>query len=354
MGGMSLSLNVGALKRGGAKKGDEVIRRELVVIGGGPAGLTAGLYAARAQLEPIVLVGQQFGGQAATTDEMENYPGFPEGIGGMALAEQMARQATRFGAEIAYEEVSQVDLKRYPFLVRTQGATYEARTLIICTGAQARKLGVPGEAKFIGRGVSFCATCDGYFYKDKTVVVVGGGDSALDEGLFLTRFAKQVTIIHRRDQLRGSAILQQRAFANPKIRFLWDTVVEEVLGEEQVTGVRVRNAKTGAESIVNSDGVFVYIGFTPNVQLFKGQIKLTDQGYIETDKRQRTSVSGVYAAGDVQDPDFRQAVVAAGAGAAAAIEAERFLAEKDFEDEVAATENGVSMAPAPEPERPAE
>lgn len=332
MGGMSLSLNLSGLRKAAGEEG-EVLERDLIIIGGGPAGLTAGLYAGRSLLKPLILIGQSFGGQAATTNEMENYPGFPEGIGGMALAEQMARQATRFGAELAYEEVTEVDLKAYPFVVQTYGATYHARALIICTGASARRLGVPGEGKFIGRGVSFCATCDGYFYKDKTVIVVGGGDSALDEGLYLTRFAKQVIIIHRRDELRAGALLQQRAFANPKIRFVWDTVVDEILGDELVTGVRAHNVKTGEEQIINADGVFVYIGFRPNVDLFRGQIELTPEGYIVTDRRQRTSVPGVYAAGDVQDPNFRQTVIAAGAGAAAAIEAERFLAEKRFEEE---------------------
>ncbi|NLD71636.1 MAG: thioredoxin-disulfide reductase [Chloroflexi bacterium] len=325
---MSLSLNLSGLR---TEDGTEVLEREIVVIGGGPAGLTAALYAARGQSRPLLLIGQSLGGQAATTSEMENYPGFPEGIGGMALAEQMARQATRFGAELAYEEVQEVNLRGYPFQIKTYGADYRAKALIIATGARARQLGVPGEKKFIGHGVSFCATCDGYFYKDKTVVVVGGGDSALDEAIYLTRFAKQVIIIHRRSELRAGAILQQRAFANPKIRFVWDTVVDEVLGDDLVTGVRAHNVQTGEEQVVNADGVFVYIGFLPNSSLFKGQLELTSDGFIITDKRQRTSVPGVFAAGDVQDPDFRQTVIAAGAGAAAAIEAERFLAERAYE-----------------------
>ncbi|HHX63475.1 MAG TPA: thioredoxin-disulfide reductase, partial [Chloroflexi bacterium] len=282
------------------------MERDLIIIGAGPAGLTAGLYAARAQVKPLILVGQTFGGQAATTDEMENYPGYPEGIGGMALAEQMANQAKRFGAEIDYEEVVSVALDKYPFEIKTHGPTFHARSLIICTGTSARRLGVPGEQRFIGRGVSFCATCDGYFYKDKTVVVVGGGDSALDEGLYLTRFAKEVIIVHRRDKLRANALLQSRARSNEKIRFVYDTVVEEILGENSVTGVRVRNVVTEEENVIPCDGVFVYIGLIPNTQLFKGQLELTSDGYIVTDKRQRTSVPGVYAAGDVQDPWFRQ------------------------------------------------
>jgi thioredoxin reductase (NADPH) len=335
MSGISLSLNLGALRQ---EDGNEAMERDLIIIGGGPAGFTAGLYAGRAQLKPLVMVGQAFGGQAATTSEMENYPGFPDGIGGMALAEQMANHAVRFGAEIAYDEVTSVDLKTYPFIVATYGATYRAKAIIICTGTQARRMGVPGEATFIGRGVSSCATCDGYFYKDRTVVVVGGGDSAVDEAIYLTRFAKQVIILHRRDKLRAGAILQQRAMANDKIRFVWNTVVDEVLGDNTVTGVRVHNVVTGDESIINTDGVFVYVGLTPNTQIFEGQLDLTPEGYIVTDKRQRTSVLGVFAAGDVQDPYFRQVVVAAGAGAAAAIEAERWLAEREFKEREAAVE----------------
>lgn len=333
MGNISLSLDLGRLKQGAQKDEEQVIERDLIIIGAGPAGLTAGLYAARAQLSPLIFVGHAFGGQAATTSEMENYPGFPEGIGGMALAEQMSNHATRFGAEIAYEEVTAVNFKSWPFVLKTYGPTYKAKAVIICTGAASRKLGVPGEDKFIGRGVSFCATCDGYFYRDKTVVVVGGGDSAIDEALYLTRFVKDLIIVHRRDQLRATPILQKRAFANEKIRFVWNSVVEEVLGEDTVTGVRIRDVKTNETRILPTDGVFVYIGLVPNTKLFEGQLELTGDGYIVTDKRQRTNIPGVYAAGDVQDPWFRQVVIAAGAGAAAAIEAERFLAEKAFEEQ---------------------
>ena len=332
MEGITLSLDLSKLAKPEAEKQEEVIERELIIIGGGPAGMTAGIYAGRAEVKPLILIGQAFGGQAATTSEMENYPGFPEGIGGMALAEQMAAQAARFGAETAFEEVTSVDLGVYPFLLKTYGATYRAKALIICTGTSPRRLGVPGESKFIGRGVSFCATCDGYFYKDKRVVVVGGGDSALDEGLYLTRFASEVLIVHRRDQLRATPILQKRAMANPKMRFIWNTVVEEILGEDVVTGVRVRNVQSGEQSVIPCDGLFVYIGLIPNTQLFKGQLALDENGYIITDKRQHTSVPGVFAAGDVQDPYFRQVVIAAGSGAAAAIEAVRFLAEKAYEE----------------------
>ena len=333
MDGISFSLDLGRLKKGDTQQPtDDFLERELIIIGAGPAGLTAGLYAGRAQLSPLILVGEAFGGQTATTSEMENYPGFPEGIGGMALAEQMATHATRFGAEIAYEQVTSIDLTTYPFVLHTYGPRYKAKTLIICTGASPRKLGVPGEEGFIGRGVSFCATCDAYFYRDKSVAVVGGGDSAIDESLYLTRFAKEVTIIHRRDKLRAGPILQKRAFDNDKISFIWSTVVEEIVGEDTVKGVRTRNVETGEDAIVPCDGVFVYVGLIPNTQLFRGQLELTPEGYLVTDKRQRTSVPGVYAAGDVQDPWFRQTVIAAGAGAAAAIEAERFIAEKAYEE----------------------
>jgi thioredoxin reductase (NADPH) len=251
----------------------------------------------------------------------------------MELAQQMATQAQRFGAEIQYEEVASVDLGVYPFTVQTYGPQYTAKSLIICTGTSSRKLGVPGEAKFIGHGVSFCATCDAFFYQDKRVVVVGGGDSAIDESLFLTRFVTDITIVHRRDRLRASPTLQERAMSNEKIRFVWNTVVDEIVGENSVTGVRVHNVKTGEKSVIPADGVFIYAGLIPNTGMFKGQLELTPEGYIVTDKRQHTSIPGVFAAGDVQDPWFRQTVVAAGAGAAAAIEAERFLTEKLYEEQ---------------------
>jgi thioredoxin reductase (NADPH) len=313
-------------------------RRDLVIIGAGPAGLTAGLYGGRAQLRPLILVGHAFGGQAATTNEMENYPGFPDGIGGLALTEQMSAQAQRFGAEIAYEQVSAVNLSTYPFLVTTYEATLQALALIICTGASPRRLGVPGEEHLIGRGVSFCATCDGYFYRERTIVVVGGGDSALDEGLYLTRFAREVIIVHRRNELRASAILQERARKHPKVRFLLNTVVDGVLGGDVVTGVRVHHVLSGESQTIACDGVFVYVGLVPNTQIFEGQLALDPNGYIITDKHQRTNIPGVLAAGDVQDPYFRQVVIAAGSGAAAAIEAARFLAERSYDDAGAAVE----------------
>jgi thioredoxin reductase (NADPH) len=300
---------------------------DLIIIGGAPAGLTAAIYACRAALETLVLAGPLPGGQLTTTDMVENFPGFPEGISGTELAQRMQSQAERLGTQIMMESASEVDFSTPPFTVRTRSETYLGRTVIIATGAVPRRLGVPGEAEFFGRGVSTCATCDGFFYKDRRVVVVGGGDSAIDEGLFLTKFAREVVVVHRRDQLRATQVYQERAFANPKMHFVWDSVVEEVLGEQTVTGVRVRNVKTGETSVIEADGVFIYVGMKPGTRLFVDQVEMDEQGYIVTDRHQRTSVPGVFAAGDVQSPDFRQVVVAAGSGAVAAIEAGRFLAE---------------------------
>jgi thioredoxin reductase (NADPH) len=309
-----------------AEQGDPVY--DLIIIGGAPAGLTAAIYAGRAALQSLLLTGPFPGGQVATTDMVENFPGFPDGINGAELAQRIQRQAERFGTQIVMDTVTKVDFSTPPFTVRTDSQTYRGRTVIIATGAFPRRLGVPGEAEFFGRGVSTCATCDGFFYKDKRAVVVGGGDSAIDEGLFLAKFAREVVVVHRRDQLRATKIYQERAFANPKMRFVWDSVVEEVLGEKTVTGVRVRNVKTGEASVIEADGMFVYIGMVPGTKRFAGQVEMDERGYIVTDRRQRTSVPGVFAAGDVQSPDFRQIVVAAGSGAMAAIEAERLLARQ--------------------------
>ncbi len=300
---------------------------DLIVIGGGPAGLTAAIYAGRAALKTLVLAGPLVGGQIANTDWVENYPGFPEGINGADLALRLQEQAGRFGAQIVAEAATAVDFSAAPFTV-TARATYRGRAVIIATGAFPRRLGVPGEREFFGRGVSTCATCDAFFYKDKRVVVVGGGDSAVEEGLFLTKFAREVIVVHRRDQLRAARICQERAFANPKMRFVWDTVVEEIVGEQTVRGVRVRHVKTGEVSQIEADGVFIYIGLVPMTGIFAGQVQLDENGYVVTDRRQQTSVPGVFAAGDVQNPDFRQVVIAAGSGAVAAIEAERFLTEQ--------------------------
>jgi thioredoxin reductase (NADPH) len=306
--------------------------QEIIVVGGGPAGLTAALYAARASADPLVLIGDAVGGQAATSAEIENYPGFPQGVGGAALAQEMQSHAERFGARFLFEKVVEVDFHTYPFRVATRQQQYTAKAVIVSTGSSPRKLGVPGELEYAGHGVSYCATCDGYFYKDKRVVVVGGGNSAIDESLFLTRLVNSVTIIHRRDQLRADAVLQERAFAHPKIDFVWDTVVKEILGDEGANAVRVRNVKTDEISTIETDGVFIYIGHIPNTKLFEGQLELDEAGYILTDKRQHTSVPGVYAAGDVQDPIFRQIVTAAGTGSAAAIEAVRFLDEQTYKE----------------------
>ena len=300
-------------------------KRDILILGSGPAGLSAALYAARADLEPLVLTGMTLHGQASTTDTIENYPGFPEGIGGVELGQLFQTQAERFGAEIEMDMATAVDLKNQPYLVETYSKQFEVKTLIITTGANPKKLRVPGEKAFTGRGVSYCGTCDGWFFKDKDVVVVGGGDSALEEGLFLTRFARTVTIIHRRDELRASAVLQNRAFSNPKIKFIWNTIVTEIVGEETLKAVRLENVETGDEQIHQTDGVFIFIGHTPNSQMFAGQLDLDEKGYIEVNKYMETSVPGVYAAGEIADPHFRQVITSAGMGAAAAIQATRYL-----------------------------
>jgi thioredoxin reductase (NADPH) len=306
--------------------------QDLIIIGGGPAGLTAALYAARASTDPLVLIGDTVGGQAATSAEIENYPGFPEGVGGAALAQEMQSHAERFGARFLFQSVTGVDLHARPFGVRTRSKQYTAKAMIVSTGSSPRHLGVPGERKFVGHGVSYCGTCDGYFFKDKRVVVVGGGNSAIDESLFMTRLVSEIVIVHRRGQLRADPILQERAFANPKISFVWDTVVEEILGKDEVSAVRIRNVNSGESATLETAGVFIYIGHTPNTKLFEGQLELDEAGYIVTNKRQHTSVPGVFAAGDVQDPIFRQIVTAAGTGSAAAIEAVRFLEEQEYKE----------------------
>ncbi len=301
---------------------------KVLILGSGPAGMSAALYAARAELQPIVLTGTELGGQASLTHVIENYPGFPEGVGGLKLGELFQQQAERFGAHFDFETATSVDLAQRPFVVRTYSKDYLAETLIIATGASPNHLNVPGESELTGKGVSYCATCDGWFFKDKKVVVVGGGDSALEEGIFLTRYATDVNIIHRRDSLRAGAILKKRAFENPKISFTWNSIVTEVLGENAVNGVRVRNVKTNNETVIPTDGVFIFIGHTPNTQLFTGQLEMDDRGYIVIDMLMRTSVAGVFAAGEVADPHYRQVITSAGMGAAAAIQATRYLQEK--------------------------
>ena len=301
----------------------------LVIIGTGPAGLSAAIYAARAELSPIVLRGDQPGGQVTITDVLDNYPGFPEGISGFELFQAMEKQAQRFGAKLVNDTAVSVDFKNQSLKIQGRDQLYEAKTVIIATGSNPRKLNVPGEEEYVGRGVSYCATCDGFFFRDKKVIVVGGGDSAVDESLFLARFASSVTIVHRRDRLRANQHLQARANANEKMHFIWDSVVEEILGKEVggVNSVRLKNVKTGKEQIVETDGVFVFIGHIPNTQIFQGQIGLDESNIIITDARQRTNVPAVFAAGDVQDSIYRQAITSAGAGAMAAMEAEKYLAE---------------------------
>lgn len=298
---------------------------KVLVIGSGPAGYAAALYAARAELEPLVLTGMQLGGQAALTHIIENYPGFPEGVGGPELGELFQKQAERFGAVTEFDLANAVDFSQRPYKVMTDSGEYLADSIIISTGASPNHLNIPGEEPLTGKGVSYCATCDGWFFKDKKVVVVGGGDSALEEGLFLTRYATDVTIIHRRDELRAGAILQSRAMNNEKIKFVWNTIVTEVVGEEKVEAVKLKDVQTGEESTMETEGVFIFIGHTPNTQIFEGQLELDDLGYIQVNKLMETSVEGVFAGGEVADPHFRQVVTSAGMGAAAAIQATRYL-----------------------------
>ncbi|NJN16747.1 MAG: thioredoxin-disulfide reductase [Oscillochloris sp.] len=318
---------------------------KVVIIGSGPAGLTAALYAARANLEPLVIRGLQPGGLIATTSEVENYPGFVDGIGGFELAENMEKQAQRFGAQFKDALVQSIDAAQQPFVLTTDGGEQiTADTIIVSTGASPRKLGVPGEEKLANRGVSYCATCDGFFFRGKKVVVVGGGNSALDEGLFLTRYVDELYIVHRRDQLRADPILQERAFSNEKVRFIWDSTVEEIQGEEKVTGVTIKNLKTGEAQELPLDGVFPYIGHVPNTSLFQGLLELDESGYIVTDNRQRTNIAGIFAAGDVVDHVYRQAITAAGEGCRAAMEATWYLAEHEHAMKKAA--EGETITPA--------
>jgi thioredoxin reductase (NADPH) len=298
---------------------------KMLVLGSGPAGLAAALYAARAELAPIVLAGNELHGQAALTNVIENYPGFPEGVGGAELGDLFQKQAEHFGAQVEYEYATEVDLASSPFRIKTYGQEYLADSLVIATGATPNHLNVPGEKELTGRGVSYCATCDGWFFKEKKVVVVGGGDSALEEGLFLTRYAASVTIIHRRDALRAGAILQKRAQENPKIHFVWNSVVTEVVGEDAVKAVKLKNVQTGAESQFATDGLFIFIGHTPNTALFARQLQMDERGYVIVDQLMQTSVPGVYAAGEAADPNFRQVITSAGMGAAAAIQAIKYL-----------------------------
>jgi thioredoxin reductase (NADPH) len=299
-------------------------KRRVIVIGSGPAGLTAAVYTSRANLEPLVIEGIEAGGQLMLTTEVENYPGFVDGIMGPELMESMRKQAARFGTEFLTDNVTSVDFSSRPFKIETAGASYEAGAVIISTGASARMLGIPGERELLGHGVSTCATCDGFFFRGQEIVVVGGGDSALEEANFLTKFASKVTVVHRRDALRASKIMQDRAFSNPKIEFVFDHVVKRINGDGKVAGATLTNVKTGEERELPASGVFVAIGHTPSTSLFEGQLELSE-GYIVTHDGTATSVEGVFAAGDVVDFRYRQAITAAGMGCMAAIDAERFL-----------------------------
>lgn len=334
--------------------------RNVIILGSGAAGLTAAIYSARANLKPLLIEGTQPGGQLTITSDVENFPGFPEGILGPKLMEDMHNQAERFGTEFLYDLATEVDLSARPYRVEVDGQTLLTRTLIISTGASSKWLGLPHEQGLIGRGVSSCATCDGFFYRNLPVVVIGGGDTALEEALFLTRFASTVTVVHRRDTLRASKIMQARAFKNEKMRFVWDSVVTDVLdmNQQKVTGVKLQNVKTGAESVLEAAGLFVAIGHKPNTDLFVGQLAMDEVGYLLTHRgvftiaagpdgqplRQLDGepriVPGVYAAGDVQDPIYRQAITAAGTGCMAAIEAERFLEAEAHAAETAAEQAG--------------
>ena len=298
---------------------------KVLILGSGPTGYSAALYAARAELQPVVLTGMQLGGQAALTYTIENYPGFPDGVGGAQLGELFQKQAEHFGAVTEFSSAHSVDLSQRPFKVKSDDEDYLADTLIVGTGASPTHLNISGEVELTGRGVSYCATCDGWFFKDKKVVVVGGGDSALEEALFITRYASSVTIIHRREEFRASPILQHRAREHPKVDFILNTIVTEIVGTDKLEALKLKNVKTGDETIYEADGLFIFIGHIPNTQIFKDQLEMSDLGYIKVNDKMETNVPGVFAAGEAADPHFRQVVTSAGMGAAAAIQATRFL-----------------------------
>jgi thioredoxin reductase (NADPH) len=305
--------------------------RDVIIIGSGPAGYTAAVYAARAKLKPLVFAGSvSAGGALMQTTEVENFPGFPDGVMGPDLMDNFQKQAERFGAELVFDDVVSVDLTATPKVVRTESGTFTAKAVIVATGSKYKELVVPGEKELSGHGVSWCATCDGFFFREQDIAVIGGGDSAIEEATFLTRFAKSVTLVHRRSELRASKIMQDRAFANPKIKFLWDSQVAEVVGDSKVTGLRVKNTVTGDESLIPVGGVFVAIGHSPRSELFAGQLDIDAEGYLRVEGRStRTNIDGVFACGDVVDHTYRQAITAAGTGCSAAIDAERWLAAQE-------------------------
>jgi thioredoxin reductase (NADPH) len=300
---------------------------EVIIIGSGPAGYTAGVYTSRAKLNTLLISGSLPGGQLMTTSEVENYPGFPNGIFGPELMMNMRQQAERFGAKLLDDEVVEVDFKKRPFGIKTHGQQFRSESVVICTGASPRKLGLRAEQEFAGKGISYCATCDGPFFKGEDIAVVGGGDTAIEEATFLTKFGKSVKIIHRKDFLRASKILQEKAFENPKIDFVWDHVVSDISGNKKINSISVRNLRTGEERKIPVGGLFVAIGHEPNTSIFKGQLELDDRGYIVLTKNTRTSVDGVFAAGDVHDYRYRQAITAGGFGCMAALDVEKWLVE---------------------------
>ncbi len=328
---LGFSLNPGGEAEKNAAQSEAAPRPEIenvIIVGSGPAGWSAAIYTARADLRPLLITGNELGGQIALTTEVENFPGFDEAIQGPELVERMQRQAERFGSEVLTDYVTEIDTDSQPFIVRTAGGReFRTRSIIAATGASPRRMGVPNEERLTGRGVSYCATCDGFFFRGKEIAVVAGGDSALQEALFLTKFARSVKIIHRRDALRAGATLQRRGQENPKIEFIWNSVVTSVNGESKVESITVRDVKTGASTELPIDGVFVYIGHLPNNQLFVDKLAMDEEGYLITDKLMRTSVPGIFAAGEIQDHRFKQAATSAGQGVAAAMECEKYLAQ---------------------------
>lgn len=300
---------------------------DVIIIGSGPAGLTAGIYASRSGLDTLLIAGSVWGGQLMFTEEVENFPGFSEGVLGHALIERMRKQAEKFGTEILFKEATEVDFSNKPFKVKTRDKEYSGHSVIIATGSSPKWLGLESEARLRGRGVSTCATCDAPLFKGRRTAVVGGGDAAIEEALVLAKFAEEVTVIHRRDELRATRLLQERAFKNDKIRFLWNTVVQDILGKERVVGLRLKNVKTEDEFELAVEGVFIAIGYEPNTKIFRGKIELDERGYIVVHEETRTNIEGIFAAGDVKDSLYRQAITAAGDGCKAALDAERFLKE---------------------------